>query len=49
MIERFEQLKANIVGIILNQANPREESYYGYDYYYSYYKSDDQQATKPSV
>ena len=42
MMQRFEQVNATIVGTILNQANPREESYYGYDYYYNYYSAEPQ-------
>lgn len=40
MLQRFEQVNATVIGTILNQVNPREESYYGYDYYYSYYQTD---------
>jgi polysaccharide biosynthesis transport protein len=43
MIQRFEQVNSDIVGVILNQANPREESYYGYDYYDNYYRPEAQQ------
>ena len=42
-IQCFEQVNSDIVGAILNQANPREESYYGHDYYYNYYRSEAQQ------
>lgn len=49
MVQRFEQVKADIVGIILNQANPREESYYGYDYYYGYYRGDAQEAVNSAT
>lgn len=47
LIQRFEQVKSDIVGVILNQANPREESYYGYDYYNNYYRSEAQQPIPP--
>lgn len=47
MVQRFEQVNSDIVGVILNQANPREESYYGYDYYYNYYRSEAQQPNPP--
>lgn len=34
--ERFENVSADIVGAVLNNANLREEDYYGYDYGYYY-------------
>jgi Mrp family chromosome partitioning ATPase len=34
--ERFEQVGADIAGVVLNGTNPREEDYYGYDYSYYY-------------
>lgn len=43
MLQRFEQVNADVLGVILNQANPREENYYGYDYYYNYYRTDQNQ------
>jgi polysaccharide biosynthesis transport protein len=47
MMQRFEQVNADIIGVILNQANPREESYYGYDYYYNYYRTEANSETPP--
>lgn len=37
MIERLTQVQAQMVGIILNQSNPKEENYQGYNYYIDYY------------
>jgi capsular exopolysaccharide synthesis family protein len=39
MIERLDQVQAEIIGIILNQVNPRDESYQDYSYYVDYYTS----------
>jgi polysaccharide biosynthesis transport protein len=47
MVQRFTQVNADIIGVVLNQTNPREESYYGYDYYYNYYRTEAQQSTPP--
>src|SRR5690606_27763475 len=44
--ERFEQVGAKIVGVILNNANMREESYYGYGYSGYYYQQPEQPARK---
>jgi capsular exopolysaccharide synthesis family protein len=34
--ERFEQVGAEIVGVVVNNANLRDEDYYGYNYSYYY-------------
>jgi polysaccharide biosynthesis transport protein len=33
---RFDTVKGDIIGVVLNQANLREENYYGYNYSYYY-------------
>lgn len=41
--ERFEQVGVNILGVVLNNANLRDESYYGYNYGGYYYQPQEQQ------
>lgn len=41
MIERLMQVQANLMGVILNQVNPKEENYIGYSYYSDYYEIPD--------
>jgi Mrp family chromosome partitioning ATPase len=38
--ERFTAVDLEIVGTVLNAANPRDEEYYGYGYYSYYYDAD---------
>lgn len=38
--ERFMTVDREIVGTVLNAANPRDEEYYGYGYYSYYYEPD---------
>lgn len=37
MLESLDKVQAEVVGIILNQTNPRDESYQEYSYYTEYY------------
>jgi len=37
--ERFQHLDQSIVGLLINNANPQSEDYYGYDYSYYYTKT----------
>jgi len=37
MFERLDKVQAEVIGIILNQTNPRDESYQDYSYYTEYY------------
>lgn len=39
MLESLDKVQAEVVGIILNQTNPRDESYQEYSYYTEYYRS----------
>lgn len=38
MLESLDKVQAEVVGIILNQTNPRDESYQEYSYYTEYYR-----------
>lgn len=39
MIERLDQVQAEMLGIVLNQIDPRDETYQEYSYYADYYES----------
>ena len=39
MLERLDKVQAEVIGIVLNQTNSRDESYQAYSYYMDYYSS----------
>lgn len=45
--ERFEQVGAEVVGVVINDANLRDEDYYGYNY--GYYYNTPTQAPQPQT
>jgi len=49
--EQFEHLGCNIKGVVLNGINPRDEAYYGYGYYYTYYSQNaaSQSSRRPAL